>query len=72
MPPTKPVNAIVAQCPNRGIGNAGQLPWAKLPEDMKRFKTITSTAQQSGRRNAVLMGRKTWESIPAKYLLSHF
>mmetsp|Transcript_19874 Transcript_19874/g.50122 ORF Transcript_19874/g.50122 Transcript_19874/m.50122 type:complete len:497 (-) Transcript_19874:158-1648(-) len=67
MPPTKPVNAIVAQCPNRGIGNAGQLPWAKLPEDMKRFKTITSTAQQSGRRNAVLMGRKTWESIPAKF-----
>ncbi|CAD7935025.1 unnamed protein product [Amoebophrya sp. A120] len=63
----KPVNCIVAQCPNRGIGNQGQLPWAKLPEDMKRFKTITMATKGKEKKNAVLMGRKTWESIPAKF-----
>lgn len=44
---------------NRVIGNNNQLLW-KIPEDMKRFKTLTA-----GR--PVIMGRKTWESIPLKF-----
>jgi dihydrofolate reductase len=46
--------------PKRVIGNNGKLPW-KLPSDMKRFRSIT-TAQKN-----VIMGRKTWESIPEKF-----
>jgi dihydrofolate reductase/thymidylate synthase len=48
-----------------GIGRGGQLPW-RVKEDMAFFKEITSTAP-CGLRNAVIMGRKTWESIPAKF-----
>ena len=44
-----------------GIGKDGGLPWPKLRGDLQHFKRITSTASE-GRRNAVVMGRKTWES----------
>ena len=46
---------IAALARNRGIGYKGELPW-RLPEDMRRFKQITT-----GR--AVLMGRKTFEAL---------
>jgi len=41
-------------------------PW-RLPEDMAHFKKITSTPPTPGLTNAVIMGRKTWESIPPKF-----
>lgn len=44
-----------------GIGKANGLPWPKLRGDLQHFKRITSTASP-GQRNAVVMGRKTWES----------
>jgi dihydrofolate reductase len=44
-----------------GIGKDNALPWPKLRVDQQHFKRITSTASE-GRRNAVVMGRKTWES----------
>lgn len=47
--------AIVAMADNRVIGKNNQLPW-HLPADLKHFKTITTG-------NAILMGRKTFESI---------
>ena len=34
---------------------------------MKYFKELTSRTAEPGKRNAVIMGRKTWESIPAKF-----
>jgi len=34
---------------------------------MKFFKTLTSSTQNPEMRNAVVMGRKTWESIPDKF-----
>ena len=40
-----------------GIGN--KLPW-KIPADMKQFKEQTTG-------HAVIMGRRTWDSIPAKF-----
>lgn len=55
---------VVALDRNRGIGNNNRLPW-KLPGDLRFFKQITSEAP-AGKRNAVVMGRKTWESIPGK------
>jgi dihydrofolate reductase len=41
------------------------MPW-RLSKDMQYFKNVTSTAPE-GKRNAVIMGRKTWESIPVKF-----
>jgi dihydrofolate reductase len=50
---------VVACARNGAIGLRGTLPW-NIPEDMAYFKRITMG-------HAVIMGRKTWESIPAKY-----
>jgi len=59
------ISVIVATTQKGGIGKDGALPW-KLPEDMAHFKKVTMAAP-SGKMNAVIMGRKTWESIPEKF-----
>ncbi|CAH8515192.1 unnamed protein product [Schistosoma turkestanicum] len=59
------LNIIVAVSNNWGIGKCSGLPW-KLKRDMAFFKTITTKAQ-SGLKNAVVMGRVTWESIPERF-----
>lgn len=46
---------VVAHQFNRGIGYLNKLPW-RIPEDMRRFKQLTMG-------NAVVMGRKTFESL---------
>ena len=51
-----PYKAIVVVSKNGVIGKDGGLPW-KLSEDLKWFKKITMG-------HTVLMGRKTWESLP--------
>ena len=65
------MEAILACTHDGGIGLNGKLPW-RLKEDMKLFKKITTTIQnpndkEKGKLNAVIMGRKTWESIPMKF-----
>lgn len=57
---------IVACDLNRGIGKDNQLPW-RIPGDLKHFKKLTTAPTLDGTFNAVIMGRKTWESIPAEY-----
>lgn len=57
---------VAAASTSRGIGKDGTLPW-KLPGDMAHFKRLTSTPPSPGLVNAVIMGRKTWESIPPKF-----
>ena len=54
------ISAIVAVDKNWGIGYQGQL-LEHIPEDLKRFKELTQY-------NVVVMGRKTWESLPKKEL----
>ncbi len=49
------VAIIAAIGKNRVIGRDGKLPW-HIPEDLKRFKRLTTG-------HAVLMGRRTYESI---------
>ena len=56
---------VAATAASMGIGRQGQLPW-RLRGDMTYFKKLTSTAQ-TGKRNAVIMGRKTYESIAPKF-----
>jgi dihydrofolate reductase len=52
---------VVAADLDWGIGKANALPWPKLRGDLQHFKRTTSTASE-GQRNAIVMGRKTWES----------
>ena len=53
---------IVAMDEQGNIGYNGSLPW-KLSADMSRFRTLTI----ADGFNAVIMGRKTWDSLPEKY-----
>lgn len=48
---------------NFGIGYKGKLPW-NLKQDIKFFKDVTSTTLDKNKINVVLMGRKTWDSLP--------
>ncbi|MBM6993721.1 MAG: dihydrofolate reductase [Prevotella sp.] len=50
------ISIIVAIAKNRAIGFQGQMPW-HLPEDLKHFKKLTLN-------HSIIMGRKTWESLP--------
>ena len=60
------LNIVVAYTFNKqGIGKNGKLPW-NIPEDMAHFKHIT-TSKEENYFNIVVMGRKTWESIPNSY-----
>lgn len=92
----KPFSIIVAVAKNQGIGMNGQMPWPRIPGDMKHFADVTTSKEpmahspsefalkscfyQSGlnftnaaslsdnnKLNAVIMGRKTWESLPASH-----
>jgi dihydrofolate reductase len=52
------VGLIWAQSTSGIIGRGGGIPW-QLPEDVARFKQLTMG-------HTVVMGRRTWESLPAK------
>ncbi|NBX56401.1 MAG: dihydrofolate reductase [Betaproteobacteria bacterium] len=54
-----PLHLIYARSRNNVIGMKGEIPW-HLPEDLAHFKKTTMG-------QAVVMGRVTWESIPAKF-----
>ena len=56
---------VVAADLDWGIGKDNGLPWPRLKGDLRHFREVTSKASP-GKRNAILMGRKTWDSIPAK------
>ncbi|XP_028852784.1 dihydrofolate reductase [Denticeps clupeoides] len=62
------LNCIVAVCPDMGIGKNGDLPWhpIRLSNEFKHFQKMTMTPATEGKKNAVIMGRKTWFSIPAQ------
>jgi len=53
---TKRITLVVARARNGVIGRAGKLPW-HIPADLKRFKALTMGS-------AMVMGRKTFESLP--------
>lgn len=63
---TSSVHLVVAVDKNFGIGKNGALPW-KLSADLKRFKEITTKTTSPEKQNAVIMGRRTWESLPEKF-----
>ncbi|EPE03488.1 dihydrofolate reductase [Ophiostoma piceae UAMH 11346] len=54
---------VAATARDMGIGAAGGLPWTGLRKEMAYFARVT----KRGDGNAVIMGRKTWDSIPPKF-----
>ncbi len=50
-----------------GIGRDNDLPWPRLPADLAHFRRTTSDVVTPGTRNAVIMGRRTWDSVPERY-----
>lgn len=56
----KPI-LVVAYGKNMEIGKNGDLPGWRLPSDMKHFRELTTGS------DPVVMGRKTFESIPEKF-----
>ncbi len=58
---TKPIiSIIVAVSEDLGIGKDNRLLW-NIPDDLYRFRKLTTG-------NCVIMGKKTWESLPKKPL----
>jgi len=57
--PKAVLTLIAAVARNGVIGIDNRLPW-HLPADLQHFKALTLG-------NTVIMGRKTWESLPAKF-----
>ncbi len=53
------LHLIFARARNGVIGNHGTMPW-RLPEDLAHLKRTTMGC-------AVIMGRKTWDSLPPKF-----
>lgn len=67
-----PLSCVLATTRSGALGKDGTLPWAAagkpLPSDLKYFRHHTSAVSDAAtRQNAVLMGRRTWDGIPAKY-----
>lgn len=58
---------LVACTRNGGIGKEGSIPWY-LPPDLKYFREITTNTVCPTKKNAVIMGRNTWRSLPKKPL----
>jgi len=58
---TAPIVLVLARAENGVIGANGHLPWGRLAGDLPRFKALTLG-------KPVIMGRKTWDSLPLKPL----
>jgi dihydrofolate reductase len=56
------VSLVLACTFDGGIGNNGNIPWY-IPADLKKFREITTKCVDNQKINAVIMGRKTWESL---------
>ena len=63
------LTAIVAMSDtDRGIGKNNDLPWS-IPEDWRYFLRFISTTRNTGKVNALIIGRNTWESVTDGYSL---
>lgn len=54
-----PIKLIYARASNGVIGQDNAMPW-HLPEDLAHFKQLTQG-------HPVVMGRKTWDSLPPRF-----
>lgn len=68
-PPQGKFSIICAMDLHFGIAKNGVIPWHSK-QDLQFFKNITSGT--STQKNAILMGRKTWDSLPKKPLPNRY
>ena len=61
----KPFTIITAATTTGGIGKGNDLPW-RLRKEMAYFTNVTTTSAIE-KQNAVIMGRRNWDSIPIKF-----
>lgn len=61
------LSLIVAKDKKNGIGIQNKLPW-HLKKELRYFKEITTKKEDPEKQNALIMGRKTWDSLPQKPL----
>jgi dihydrofolate reductase len=54
---------VVAVDSKNGIGKDGDLPWGRIRGDMKHFLNTTTSGSTQERQNAIVMGRRTAESM---------
>ena len=55
------INVILAHCHNYGIGCDGKMAW-RIVSDLRLFAKLTTG--RGDYKNAIIMGRKTWQSLP--------
>lgn len=60
---SKPLNIVVALDDNNGIGRDNTVPW-HIKNDLKFFRYVTSKKTDPEKQNAVIVGRKTYETFP--------
>jgi dihydrofolate reductase len=63
----KEVSLILATTFDGGIGYDDKIPWYN-PNELQKFKDITSYVKDKSKINAIIMGRNTWESLPKRPL----
>ncbi|XP_057316872.1 dihydrofolate reductase-like [Hydractinia symbiolongicarpus] len=63
---TLKLHCIAAMDAKRGIGKNNKLPW-DLPKEFKYFQNITTKVVSQEKQNAVIMGKRTYLSIPEKF-----
>ena len=61
-----PIYLIAAVDRKNGLGKNGRLAW-RLPKEMAFFHKTTTDTRDPGKKNVVMMGRATWESIPSHH-----
>ncbi len=58
---------LVFACDDKGgIGKGNAMPW-HLKSETRHFRELTSCSSDPALQNVVIMGRRTWESLPEKH-----
>lgn len=60
----KPIFLVAAADRNLGIGIQNTLPW-RLKKELEYFQNLTTKTKDPEKENLVIMGRKTWDSLPS-------
>ena len=58
---------LITLCNLKLMSDSALLRSAQHVQDMAHFKRVTMAVESDGKQNAVVMGRKTWESIPQRF-----
>jgi len=64
---TKIVSLILACTLDGGIGHNNKIPW-NIKDDMLKFRKITMETENKSKNNALIMGSRTYMSLPVKKL----